>query len=71
MIIRLETSSAAFVSYATIHDMKPAPEILFWGERVFVLEPQRIDGSGRGGLRHIYTEGVIAVVPDPTPRSEP
>lgn len=60
----------AFVSYATIPVMEPPPEIVLWGERMFVKSDES-RGLPDGRLCPVYREGIMWRVSDPTPRRNP
>jgi hypothetical protein len=57
-----------FVSYATIPDMDQVPEVVLWGERIFVCS-DTVCGLPGGRLCPIYREGLLWRIADPAPRA--
>jgi len=60
----LQTATGGHVACATMPDYAPAPDVLLWGGRVFVLAPQAKVEEGHTGYREGFAVSLDAARPN-------
>lgn len=57
--VKLLTRSGEYVITACIPNFKPPAEIVYWGDRAFIRQPENMDGQELYVAE--YREGIVAI----------